>query len=99
MLFARLASTTLLASVFILALSLSFGAPRTWAAIGNVVQRGNVIFVYDEKGKQLFTKPAGSGKDDGLKGYTSGTVNIRRGSVIYTYDDKGRQVFTKPAGR
>jgi len=60
-------------------------------AIGNAVQRGSFVYVYDEKGRQLCSISAGSGPDDGLKGYTSGTVNVRRGSFIYTYDEKGRQ--------
>lgn len=64
-------------------------------AIGNAVQRGLMIYVYDEKGRQLFTTSAGNtSKGDGLKGYTSGTVNIQRGLMIYTYDEKGRQVST-----
>ena len=66
-------------------------------AIGNAVQRGSFVYVYDEKGKQLFTKSAGRGKDDGLKGYTGTTVNIRVGSFIYTYDEKGRQTSTTSA--
>ncbi|WP_237170282.1 hypothetical protein [Pandoraea thiooxydans] len=66
-------------------------------AIGNAVQRGSYVYVYDEKGRQLYGKPAGSGPDDGLKGYTSGTVNIRRGSYIYTYDEKGVQRGSTPA--
>lgn len=66
-------------------------------AIGNPVQRGSTVYVYDEKGKQLCSIPGGSGPNDGLKGYTSGTVNVRRGSTIYTYDEKGRQKNSTPA--
>jgi hypothetical protein len=62
--------------------------------IGNAVQRGSTVYVYDEKGRQIFTQLAGSGPKDGLQGYTGGTVNIRRGSTIYTYDEKGRQIST-----
>ena len=61
-------------------------------AIGNAVQRGRVVYVYDEKGHDLFTQSAGNGTEDGLKGYTSGTVNIRRGGFIYTYNEKGHQI-------
>jgi hypothetical protein len=61
-------------------------------AIGNALNKGSSIFVYDEKGKQLFTMSAGSGPHDGLTGYTSTTVNIRRGNSIFTYNDKGRQI-------
>lgn len=66
-------------------------------SIGNAVQRGSMVYVYDEKGRQLFAKSAGSGKDDGLKGYTSSTVNIRHGNLIYTYDEKGHQTAATSA--
>jgi hypothetical protein len=66
-------------------------------AIGNAVQRGSFVYVYDEKGRQLRALSAGSMPGDGLKGYTSSTVNIRRGSFIYTYDEKGRQIATTAA--
>ena len=67
-------------------------------AIGNAVERGSMIYVYDEKGRQLFSTSAGNtSKGDGLKGYTSSTVNIRRGSIIYTYNEKGRQMSTTSA--
>lgn len=58
--------------------------------IGNSVERGSVVYVYDEKGRQIFTVPRGNQPADGLKGYTSTTVNVRRGSVIYTHNEKGR---------
>lgn len=63
-------------------------------AIGNAVQRGSLIYVYDERGRQLTTIIAGSGPNDGLTGYTSSTVNVRRGSLVYTYDARGRQIAT-----
>lgn len=66
-------------------------------AIGNAVQRGTTVYVYDEKNHQIFTVPAGNGPKDGLKGYTSGTVNVQRGTTIYTYDIKGHQTGTTPA--
>lgn len=66
-------------------------------AIGNAVQRGSFVYVYDENNRQIASIPAGSGKDDGLKGYTGSTVNVRRGSFIYTYDEKGRQKGSTPA--
>jgi len=66
-------------------------------AIGNAVQRGSFVYIYDEKGRQIGSVSAGSGKDDGLTGYTSSTVNVRRGSFIYTYDEKGRQTGSTPA--
>jgi hypothetical protein len=67
-------------------------------AIGNAVQRSGFVYVYNEKGQQLFTQPAGSHPGEGLKGYTSGTVNIQRSGFIYTYNEKGQQVATTPAG-
>lgn len=66
-------------------------------AIGDAVQRGAFVYVYDEKNRQIAAIPAGNGKDDGLKGYTGSTVNVRRGAFIYTYDEKGRQKGTVPA--
>ena len=70
---------------------------RIKLAIGNAVERRSYVYVYDEKGKLLFSKPTGSGADDGLMGYTGSTVNIRHGSYILTYDERGRQVSSKSA--
>ncbi len=61
-------------------------------AIGNAVQRGHTVYIYDEKNRQVGSVNAGSGPEDGLKGYTNSTVNVRRGSTIYTYDEKGHQI-------
>jgi hypothetical protein len=66
-------------------------------SIGNAVQRGSFVYIYDAKGRQIGSAPAGSGKADGLKGYTATTVNIQRGSFIYTHDEKGRQIASTPA--
>ena len=66
-------------------------------AIGNAVQRGNFVYVYDERGRQLHVLGAGNGPADGLTGYTGATVNIRRGSFIYTFDERGRQLTVTPA--
>ena len=62
-------------------------------AIGSAVQRGSFVYVYDEKGRQLASVPAG----EGLQGYTGSTVSVRRGAFIHTYDERGRQVSTTPA--
>jgi hypothetical protein len=64
--------------------------------IGNAIEKSSFVYVYDEKGKQLFAKPSGNAPDDGLMGYTATTVSIRRSAYIYTFDDKGRQVSAKP---
>lgn len=60
-------------------------------AIGNAVQKGSFVYIYDERGRQTAMVSSGTGKDDGLKGYTGSTVNIRKGSFIYSYNDKGHQ--------
>jgi hypothetical protein len=52
------------------------------------VQRGSFVYVYDEKGWQLASVPAGKG----LQGYTGSTVSVKRDVFIYTYytyDDGG----------
>lgn len=66
--------------------------------IGNAVQRGAFVYVYDEKGRQTGSISAGSGREDGLKGYTSSRVSVRRGAFIYLHDEKGRSMGTIPAG-
>ena len=66
---------------------------RSALAIGSAVQRGSYVYVYDEKGRQIASVPAG----ESLQGYTGSTVSVRRGSYIYTYDERGRQVSSTPA--
>lgn len=61
-------------------------------AIGNAVERGNTVYIYDEKGRMTASAISGSGPNDGLKGYTSSTVNIQRGNQIYSYDEQGRMI-------
>ncbi len=53
-------------------------------------QNGGVVFVYDENGRLLFTKP---GK---LMGWTSTTVTTKIGNVAYVYDERGQLKFTRP---
>jgi len=60
-------------------------------AIGNAVQRGSFVYVYNEKNSQIACLLAGNGPNDGLKGYTGSSVNIQRGEFIYTYNEKGTQ--------
>ena len=62
-------------------------------AIGNAVQRGDYIYIHDEKGRQLGMVPAGQE----LQGYTGSTVSVRRGTYVYTYDERGRQLSMVPA--
>ena len=66
-------------------------------AIGNVMEKGNLIYAYDEKNKQLFAKPFNSKNGAKLMGYTNSTVNIKKGNLVYTYDEKGKQISARPA--
>lgn len=66
-------------------------------AIGNAVQRGDFVYIYDEKGHATASVPAGGEPKDGLKGYTSSTVNVRRGDFIYSHDEHGRAIGSTPA--
>lgn len=61
-------------------------------AIGNAVQRGSMVYIYNEKNQQVASVSAGNGPNDGLKGYTGSRVNVRRGNMIYSYDERGCQV-------
>lgn len=67
-------------------------------AIGNAVERGGWVYIYDENGRQVSAVSAGSGPNDGLKGYTSLRVNVKRGGWIYSYDQNGRQIGAVSAG-
>ncbi len=66
-------------------------------AISSAIQRGNSVYVYDERGRLLYTRSAGTGPRDGLQGFTSSTVSIRRGNSVITYDERGRILFSRPA--
>lgn len=57
--------------------------------IGSAVQKGNTVYVYDERGRQLTTQPGE------LMGYTSATFSVKKSNVIYTYDERGRQLSAK----
>ncbi len=50
------------------------------------VQRGNMVYVYGEQNRQLFSQLGE------LHGYTGSSVSIRRANMIYTYDASGVQV-------
>ena len=60
--------------------------------IGNAVQKGDWIYVYDPKGHQLASVACNSKKGDGLKGYTAETFSVQKDGWIYTYDEKGHQL-------
>lgn len=59
-------------------------------AIGTAVQRGSSVYIYDEKSRQIAAVSAGSGKNDGLVGFTAATVSVRRGGSVYLYNEKGQ---------
>jgi phage pi2 protein 07 len=65
-------------------------------AIGNVIEKGGFVYVYDEDGHQLCAKGIGDGSGE-LVGYTSKNFSIKKGGFIYTYDEKGHQKSAKGA--
>lgn len=56
-------------------------------SIGMAVQRGNYVYAYDNKGKQLWCYAGGQ-----LVGYTSKAVKVRQGNYIYVFDDHLRTI-------
>jgi hypothetical protein len=66
-------------------------------AIATAVQRGTLVYVYDEKGRLITTVPAGNKPEDRLIGYTSTTVSVKRGRLVYTYNERGGLMSTHPA--
>lgn len=54
--------------------------------IQTAVQRGDLVFVYNEKNQQIFSKPGN------LQGYTSTSVSIKRNNLIFVYNDKGHEI-------
>jgi hypothetical protein len=47
-------------------------------AIAAAVQRGAFVYLYDKDGIPLSVVPAGTGPQEGLKGFTSETVTVQR---------------------
>jgi hypothetical protein len=64
-------------------------------SIANAVQKGALVFVYDERGRTLYSKSVGSQPGSGLLGFTSSTVSIRNGTLVFTYNEKGGTLFSK----
>ena len=54
------------------------------------VQKGNQVFVYDEKNRTMFAKPGE------LRGYTGGSVSVWYNGVVYTYNEKGQTISAHP---
>ncbi|MDR3215906.1 MAG: hypothetical protein LBT55_00635 [Clostridiaceae bacterium] len=55
-------------------------------AISVAVQKGPMVYAYNEKNQQSFSK---SGE---LVGYTGSTVSVKNGNMVYTYNEKGQQI-------
>lgn len=61
--------------------------------IGHAVQRGTLIYIYGQDGRQITSISApGRFPEDGLKGYTPNSVHVQKGTLIYAYDEAGHQV-------
>ena len=62
-------------------------------SIGHAVQKGSLIYIYDQQGKQVMSVSApGRWPEDGLKSYTPAAVNVQKGTLIYRYDAAGHMV-------
>lgn len=61
-------------------------------AIGNAIEKGSWVDVYNEKNQRIFQQAINPNNGDRLMGYTSSTVNIKQGYWINTYDEKGRRI-------
>lgn len=60
-------------------------------AIGNAVQRGTLVYIYDECLKQTSSvSSTGCAPNDGLVGYTDLAVHIRKGPLVYAYNEHGQ---------
>ena len=66
-------------------------------AIGNAVERGSMVYIYNEKGQFTATVSVGAPPPSGLKGYASSVVNIRRMDMIYSYNERGQLIGTVSA--
>ena len=54
--------------------------------IQSAIQRGNYVYVYNEKNQQIFSQ---SGT---LQGYTSTSVSVKNGNYVSVYNDKGQKI-------
>ena len=57
-----------------------------------IIKNGS-LHVYDEKNRQIFTRPA-SGLT--LLGFTASSVSAASKTITYVYDEKGRQISSRP---
>ena len=54
-------------------------------AIGMAQQKGNIVYVYDENNRELWSR---TGE---LHGYTSSTVTIKREGWLFMYNEKNQE--------
>lgn len=67
-------------------------------AIGYAEQRGTLIYIYDQTGHQITSISAtGRYSGDGLKAYTSDTVQVQKGRLLYLYNEFVKQTGIKPS--
>lgn len=65
------------------------------ASIGNVVQTGSTVTVYDGNNRYLWSRSVGSGPKDGVTGYTASQVNLRSGNTITSYSADNRYLSSR----
>jgi hypothetical protein len=62
-------------------------------AIATAIVSGGMLYVKDERGRILFSRPLAGGE---LMGYTGRTVTIRVGCIAYILDERGRTKSSMP---
>ena len=60
--------------------------------ITTAVQRGNYVYVYDERNCQVASQYGQ------LQGYTGSTFSVKRDNYVYTYDERGCQISSYYSG-
>lgn len=66
-------------------------------AISKAVQRGSLIYIYDQDGEAVTSISAPSRlPTDGLKTYDSQSISVQKGALLYNYDKQGRQTGITP---
>ena len=67
-------------------------------AIGNVIQKNGVVYVYKENGNMGVQINVSGEPGSGLTGFTSNTFNIQQGSSVYTYNENGSVIGSHYVG-
>lgn len=57
--------------------------------IATAIEKGGMVYAYNEKGMQTLVIPTGSGR---MIGFTQSTISIQKGGQIYVFDNTGRIV-------